>query len=158
MTTDTKCLWLAPAVILAALCAAATNARSTFAQSARSPEQHVTSINDARRQSTDYLNRLAGAVQAEKRDDGWAAQKETALRTSFDAEGSLPRGALKSVECRSSKCRLELYLSAESSPRAVVEQQAAITHWIAVNQPCAYTMTNPAAASQPMLIFLDCKR
>jgi hypothetical protein len=104
------------------------------------------------------FERIGGCREAEKRDDGWATQTETALRTSFDAEGSLPRGALKSVECRSSKCRLELYLSAESSPRAVVEQQAAITHWIAVNQPCAYTMTNPAAASQPMLIFLDCKR
>jgi hypothetical protein len=155
MTTDTKSLWLVPAFILAASCAAVTNA---FAQSVRSPEQHVTSINDARRQSAEHLNGLAGAVQAEKRDDGWAAQKEIALRTSFDSEGSLPRGVLKSVECRSSKCRLELYLSAESSPRAIVEQQAAITHWIAVNQPCAYTMTNPAAASQEMLIFLDCKR
>jgi hypothetical protein len=155
MTTDTNCRWPAPAVILAALCVAATNA---FAQSVRSPEQHVTSINDARRQSTEYLNGLAGAVQAEKRDDGWAAQKETALRTSLDAEGSLPRGTLKSVECRSSKCSIQLYLSAKRSPRAVVEQQAAITHWIAVSQPCAYTMTNPAAASQEMLIFLDCKR
>jgi hypothetical protein len=108
---------------------------------------------------TDYLNGLAGAVQAEKRDDGWATQRETALRTSFDAEASLPRGALKSVDCRSSKCRLELYLGSENSPRTVVEQQAAITYWISVNQPCAYTMTNPAAAaSQEMLIFLDCKR
>src|SRR5262249_48627176 len=129
MTTDTKCLWLAPAVILAALCAARAQ------QSAPSPEQHLSSINDARRQSTDYLNGLAGAVQAEKRDDGWAAQQEAALRTSFDAEGSLPHGALKSVECRSSKCSLQLDLSAASSPIAGVEQQAAISHWIAVSQP-----------------------
>jgi hypothetical protein len=158
MTTDTKRLWLAPAVVLAALCALATIARSPLAQGTRTPEQHVASIKESQRQTVDYLNRLSAAVQAEKRDDGWAAQKEAALRTSFDAERSLPRDALKSVECRSSKCSMQISLSTEGSPGAVVEQQAAIDHWISASQPCAYTMTNPAAASQPMLIFLDCKR
>jgi hypothetical protein len=146
-----RCLRAAPAIILAVLCAAASTTSSSLAQSAQSPEQHLASINDARRELTDFLNGLASAVQAEKRDDGWAAQKEAALRTSFAVERSLPRDALQSVDCRSSKCSLQLYLSAP----AEVEQQAAITRWIAVSQPCAYTMTNP---SQTMLIFLDCRR
>jgi hypothetical protein len=159
MTILKKCPWTAPPVILAALCVAmTTNVPSALAQSPQPPEQRLTSINDARRQSTDYVNGLAAAVQAERRDDVWAAQKQSALRGSVAAERSLPRGALKSVECRSSKCSLQLNLSAERSPRAAVEQQAAITRWIAASQPCAYTMTNPAAVSQSMLIFLDCKR
>jgi hypothetical protein len=156
MTIDPKCRWALPAVILAALWTA--GCATPPAQSGSSPEERLASIDDARRQSTDYLKGLAVAVQAEKRDDGWAVQEEVALRTSFAVERNLPHAALKSIECRSSKCSLELYLGREGSPRTAVEQQAAITHWIAVSQPCAYTMTNPATASQTMLIFLDCRR
>lgn len=161
MTIGAKCHWRTRTVILAALCTAActTSATAPLARSAPSPEQHLASLNDARRQSTDYLNRLAAAVQSEKRDDVWAAQKESALRDSFTAERTLPHGALKSVECRSSKCSLQLYLSAERSPTAAVEEQAAIARWISVSQPCAYTMTmNSAVASETVLVFLDCGR
>ena len=154
MTIDTKCRWAPPAVILAALCTAAS--ATSLAQSALSPEQHLASINDALRQSTDYVNGLAAAMQSEKRDNGWATQTESALRGSFAAEGSLPHDALRSVECRSSKCNLEVYLGAGRSPAALVEQQVAITHWMSVSQPCAYTMTNPAV--QTMRILLDCRR
>ena len=134
----------------------ATNAQSALAQSASSPEQHLAAINDARRQSTDYVNGLAAALQLENRDNGWATQTESALRGSFAAEGSLPHDALRSVECRSTKCNLEVNLGAGRSPAALVEQQVAITHWISVTQPCTYTMTNPAA--QTIRIFLNCKR
>jgi hypothetical protein len=161
MHIDTNCLWAPPAVILAALCAAACTpspTRSPPSQGAQSPEQRLASITNTRLRSTDYLNGLAVAVQAEKRDDRWAAEKESELRTSFAAERSLPDGMLNTVECRSSKCSLQLHMNAERSPKAAVDQQAAVIHWIAVSQPCGYTMTNPTGALPTMLIFLDCRR
>jgi hypothetical protein len=154
MTIATKCRWARPAVIIATLCTAVS--ATSLAQSAPSPDQHLASIKDSQRQTADYLNGLAAAVRSEERDNAWAAQQESTLRDSFAAERGLPQGALRSVECRSSKCSLELYLSAEGSPAVTVKQQAAIGHWISVSQPCAYTMTNPAA--QPIRIFLNCKR
>jgi hypothetical protein len=175
---DAKYHWMPLATIIAALCTAAS--ATSLAQSASharmsvhlgrpeaqtnrrvvrsvsSPEQTLASINDARQQSTAYVNGLAGALQSERRDDGWAKQTESALRGSFAVEESLPHDALSSVECRSTKCNLEVNLGAASSPAALVEQQAAITHWISVSQPCAFTMTDPTA--QTIRIFLNCKR
>jgi hypothetical protein len=154
MTIDSKCRWAPSAVILAALCTVAS--ATSLAQNASSPEEHLASINDALRQSSDYENGLAAAMQSEKRDKGWATQTESALRGSFATEDGLPHDALRSVECRSSKCKLELSLGAGKSPAALVGQQVATTHWMSVSQPCGYTMTNPTA--QTVRIFLDCKR
>ena len=106
------------------------------------------------------MDGLATAVKEEKRDDVWASQMETELWTSYAAETNLPRGALKSVECRSSKCDLQLQLYPEHSPQATIERQMAINHWIAANQSCGYTITSaPGSAQAPgaMRIFLDCK-
>jgi hypothetical protein len=157
MIMDAKCHWVALATMIAALCIAAS--ATSLAQSASharmsvrpgrpeaqvhrgdrpvvrsvsSPEQRLASINDARRQSTAYVNGLAAALQSEKREDGWAMQTESALRGSFAVEGGPPHDALKSVERSSTKCNIEVNLGAASSPAALVEQQAAITHWISV--------------------------
>jgi hypothetical protein len=154
MMMDAKCHRVALATIVAALCSAASAA--SLAQSALSPEQRLASINDARRQSTAYISGLAAALQSEQRDQEWATQTESALRGWFAAEGSLPHDALRSVECRRTKCNLEVNLGAGKSPAALVEQQAAVTHWISVSQPCAFTMTDPTA--QTVSIFLNCKR
>jgi hypothetical protein len=69
-------------------------------------EQHVAAVGKRRAQEADYLNGLATAVKQEKRNEAWAAQKESELRASYAAEKGIPPGALKSVECRSSKCEL----------------------------------------------------
>jgi hypothetical protein len=114
MTIDSKCRWAPSAVILAALCTVAS--ATSLAQNASSPEEHLASINAALRQSSDYENGLAAAMQSEKRDKGWATQTESALRGSFATEDGLPHDALRSVECRSSKCKLELSLGAGKSP------------------------------------------
>ena len=59
-------------------------------------------------QEAAYLEGLATALKAEKRDNTWAGQKESQLRISYATGKNLPPGALKSVECRRSKCELKL--------------------------------------------------
>ena len=136
----------------------ATSPALTGAQLA---EQQIAAIEKTRVQEADYLKGLATTVKGEKRNDAWAAQKESELWTSYAAEKGIPRGALKSVECRSSKCDLQLQVSAEQSPKAAVEQQIAINQWIAWSQPCGYTMTTGSGLEQPpgaIRIFLDCSK
>jgi hypothetical protein len=81
--------------------------------------------------------------------------------SSYAAEKGVPPGALKSVECRSSKCDVQLQLSSEQSPKAAVEQQIAINQWIGASQPCGYTMTTAPGSEQApraVRIFLFCSR
>jgi hypothetical protein len=122
-------------------------------------ERHVASIRNARAQETGHVNALAAAVSAEPRNDAWAAQKEAELRRSSAAEQRLPRGALKSVNCRSSKCDLQLEVSGAPAAGRTDEQWAAINYWIAASQPCGYTMApapGSTQAARAVRIFLDC--
>jgi hypothetical protein len=122
-------------------------------------EQHLDSVEKMRVQQAEYLDGSATAVREEKRDDDWAALKEAELWASYAVGTSLPRGALKSVECRSSKCDLQLQVYVDQPSKAAVEQQIAIDHWIASNQSCSYTMTTTLSsvqAPETMRIFLDC--
>lgn len=129
--------------------------------SAQLPEQQIAAIKKTSVQEADYLKGLASAVKEEKRNDVWAAQKESELRSSYAADQRVPSGALKSVECRSSKCDVQLQLSTEQAPKPAVEQQIAINQWIGASQPCGYTMTtNPGSEQVPgaVRIFLFCSR
>jgi hypothetical protein len=129
--------------------------------SAQLPEQHIAAIKNTRVQEADYLKGLATAVKEEKRNDVWAVQKETELRSSYAVEKGVPPGALKSIDCRSSKCDLQFQLRAEQSPKAPFEQHIAINEWIAASQPCGYTMTPPPGAAQApgeLRIFLNCSK
>lgn len=124
-------------------------------------EQELDSIRKAKLHVSDYLNKLATAVKEETRNDSWATKKESGLRTTYAAERSLPKGALKSVECRSTRCALQLQLGAEQSPETMIEQQAAVSRWISMTQPCGYTMTNAIAspgARGVIRVFLDCRK
>ena len=130
---------------------------SPTSTSAQRAELQKTSLQNARTQELEYLKGQEKAVKEEKRNEAWAAQKESALRKSFSTEKGLQNDILKSVECRSSKCDLQFQLSSEE--KETVEQRAAIDHWIAANQPCGYTMTtglNPQQASKEIRIFLNC--
>jgi hypothetical protein len=125
----------------------------------QSPEQHVRLLQNAHTQELEYLKNLEKTIREEKRNETWATQKESELRSSFSAEKSLQNGALKSVECRSSKCDLQFQLSLEE--RQTVEQRAAINQWIATSQPCGYTMTpwpNPEQESAEIRAFLNCSK
>jgi hypothetical protein len=120
-------------------------------------EQQMVLLQKAGTQKLEYLKGLEKAIREEKRNEAWAAQKESELRRSFSAEKGLQKVALKSVECRSSKCDLQFQVSLEE--KETVEQRAAINYWIAANQPCGYTMTtwpNPEQASGEIRVFLNC--
>jgi len=120
-------------------------------------EQQMALLQKARTQKLEYLKGLEKAIREEKRNEAWAAQKESELRKSFLAEKGLQKIALKSVECRSSKCDLQFQVSHEE--KETVEQRAAINQWIAANQPCDYTMTtwpNPEQESGEIRVFLNC--
>jgi hypothetical protein len=124
---------------------------------AKRAEQQIALLQKARTQELEYVKGLEKTIREEKRNEGWAAQKETELRRSFSAEKGLQSGVLKSVECRSSKCDLQFQVSLEGKDS--VEQQAAINHWIAATQPCGYTMTpwpNPEKPSGEIRVFLNC--
>ena len=123
------------------------------------PEQRAAAVQARNAAQSDYINGLTEALQKEKRNSSWADKKEAELSNSYEAQASVPRGGLKSVECRSSKCSLVVQLSDES-PKETVEQQDAVTQWIGNGQSCAYTMSSgPGVQSTaPALrIFLDCK-
>jgi hypothetical protein len=131
-----------------------SSAKQTTAQS---PEQHVRLLRNAHTQELEYLKGLEKTIREEKRSEAWAAKKESELRSSFSGEKSLQNGALKSVDCRSSKCDLQFQVS--PGERQTVAQQAAINRWIATSQPCGYTMTpwpNPERESGEIRVFLSC--
>jgi hypothetical protein len=149
----------AAVLLLVGSVAACESAPTSTASRAELAEQHAASIRNAGARETDYLNSLAAAVAREARNEGWATQKETELRRTSDADQSFPRGALKSVNCRASKCDLQLELGDVLSAGRADEQLAAINYWIAHSQPCGYTLA-PAAGSTPtprtVRVFLDC--
>ena len=133
-----------------------TSTPTPTASRAELAEQHVASIRNASAREAGHLNALAAAVAAEPRNDTWATQKEAELRRTSAAEQRFPRGALKSVNCRSSKCDLQL----EGPPAGRVDEQwAAVNYWIAASQPCGYTMApapGSTQAARAVRIFLDC--
>jgi hypothetical protein len=112
----------------------------------------------ARAEEAEYAKKLAAAVQIETRNDAWASQKEQDLRRSFSSKGK-PQGALKSVECRSTKCDLQLEVATRDAPDAPAGPFAAINQWIAASQPCGYTIVAGDTMAQGpgvIRIFLVC--
>jgi hypothetical protein len=137
-----------------------TNAQRSEQQiastNAQPPEQRIALLQKARTQELEYLKGLEKTIREEKRNEAWAAKKESELRSSFSAEKGHQNDVLKSVECRSSKCDLQFQVS---EGKDSVEQRAAINQWIAATQPCGYTMTpwpNPEQPSAEIRAFLNC--
>jgi hypothetical protein len=125
----------------------------------QTPGQRIAAIHARDAAQSEYITGLREALQKEKRNSAWADKKETELLNSYEAQASAPRGGLRSVECRSSKCSLVVQLN-EESPKETVEQQDAITQWISNGQSCAYTMSSGPGiqSTAPALqMFLDCK-
>jgi hypothetical protein len=123
------------------------------------PEQRIAAIQTRNTQQADYLNGLANVVRQQKRDAVWAAKKESDLFTSYETQAGVPRGSLKSVDCRSSKCSMLVQISDESL-QGIVDQQNAITQWIS-GQSCGYTISSgPGVQSTApaVQIFLDCNK
>ena len=104
----------------------------------------------ARAEEAEYAKKLVAAVQAEARNDAWASQKEQELKTSYASSDS-PRGGLKAVDCRSTKCELQVVLSPREMPNSPAGPIAALNQWIAASQPCGYTIVAAEALEQRLL-------
>jgi hypothetical protein len=127
-------------------------------QKPQSPEEQRETMSRARAEEAANVKTLAAAMQAEARNDAWASQKEQELKTSYASSGH-PRGALKSVECRSTKCEVLLEVGARDMPNSPAGPIAAFNQWIAATQPCGYTIVaGEAAALGPgaIRIVIDC--
>jgi hypothetical protein len=104
-------------------------------------EERISQLDKKKAQTVDYLNGLAAAVHAEKRNNAWATKKEAELVASYGQAKDTPSNGLKLVNCRSSKCALELQVNTDESPEVSIAQQIAINQWIAESQSCGYTIT-----------------
>ena len=122
-------------------------------QKAQTPEEQRDAIRKARSEEAEFAKSLVAAVQAETRNDAWASQKEQELKTSF-ASSSGPRGVLKSVECRSSKCDLQFEVSTRATADSPAGPVAVFNQWIAASQSCGYTILAPEA--EAIRIVMDC--
>jgi len=125
----------------------------------QTPDQLRMAMESRSAQEARYLESLAAGVRNEQRNDAWAKDQEAALRASYNADPRLPRGSLRSVDCRSSKCELLLQMGPWRQASAALDQYHAINSWIAASDACGYTL---AAAPPPQetagtaRIFLDC--
>lgn len=129
---------------------------------AQPPEQAAAALRERQAQAASFLAAQEASFREQPRDEAWATPQEQRLRQSFAQEVPVPQGALKAVECRSSRCLLQLVLPPESAraPQAL-PAAAAVEQWIAWSQPCGYTLTQEPATQQApgtVRIFLDCER
>jgi len=125
------------------------------------PEQRVASMKVAKSHEAEFVSALAASVQNEQRDYAWAKQTEAGLRKSF-ASARLAAGRLGSVDCRSSRCDIQLQLPATRSIQAATDRQTAIARWISASAPCDYTVApgqDPLTPSASVMhIYLTCSR
>jgi hypothetical protein len=102
-------------------------------------QKHVATLKKAQSARSDYIAGVTDAVRNEKVDTNWAMQKENEIRNSYAAQ-NLPSGSLKTVECHSSKCVLELELPTSDDPKDIIEGDLAVDRWMASAQKCGYTI------------------
>jgi hypothetical protein len=128
---------------------------------ALSPDQHRAALERRGQEEAGFLESLARQVQNEQRNDSWAREQETALRRSYAADPRLPQDALRTIDCRSSKCELQLQISSQRQPSMAADQYHAVNSWISAQQPCGYTLSAAPLSAAPAgttQIFLDCGR
>ena len=144
---------------------AAVSQNALPAQSAEpqrpTPEQQAAQMKVTQSHAGEFVNGLATAVQNEQRDNAWAQQTEAGLRRSF-ASARLASDGLKAIDCRSSKCAIQVQLPAVKSAQTALEQQTAVVRWISAGTPCGYTMVSaqdPLSMNGSALrIYLACSR
>lgn len=118
------------------------------------------------------LRRFEAAVAAEPRRDAWAKAEEARLKQAFAGRGALvapealrapaagPRigaAALAGLDCRATRCAIEVTLPPDLPPERHVAELQAVEAWLAVSQPCGYTLVLPAPGSdEPVRAFTDC--
>ena len=121
------------------------------------PEQAVAKLRQKQEQEKAFVSGLAAAVREQPRNEAWASAREQQLRQSYSEHPSVPKDALKRVECRQSRCELQLAVApTPEGPR----QAIAIDQWIAWSQPCGYTLTQEPGTEQApgtVQVFLECE-
>jgi hypothetical protein len=136
------------------------NASEAAAQlGARKVQLQKNADENAERTAAELARASMTAFQQEKRDERWAPQKESTLRGSFVRSGLAP-GALKSVECRSSTCQLEIAPGAD--PMEAFKGQITIGNWLSASEPCGYTtFSNTSDSAQvpgSVRVYLQCAK
>jgi hypothetical protein len=113
----------------------------------------------AEQRAAEFLERLSTGFQHEQRDDSWATREESRLRAVFVGKGVEP-GDLKSVECRSSQCLLQI--ASSMNPLDGIKKQLAVRNWLGANVPCAYTMVAPVESAgtmpAPVRVYVNCSK
>jgi hypothetical protein len=122
-------------------------------------ERHIADRQNTNAQKDAFVRLLAAAVSEEKRTNDWAARKESELRASHAAEKAIASSILRLVDCRSSKCELQMQVAGQQQPEAAIEQLILVGDWVARSQECGYTIAG-GEISQPtagtIRVFLDC--
>ncbi len=122
------------------------------------PEQAAAKLRQAHDEATGFVARLSAAVREQPWNEAWASAREQELRQSFAQHPAVPRDALKSVECRQSRCelRLDVAPATQGPPQAL-----AIDQWLAWSQPCGYTLAQEPGTEQgpgSVRVFLECEQ
>ena len=107
----------------------------------------------------EYVEGLSSSIRNEKREESWASQQESSLRRSFSSQVG---GGLKTIDCRTTRCGIEIDLVASESPQAALDRQIKIMNWISVNTDCGFTLVPgqqlTSMAASKVRIYLDCQR
>jgi hypothetical protein len=123
-------------------------------------QEHAASVRRAQTLGAEFERGLTTELQKENRDDSWASRQESELRASYKSGSDLPQNGLSSIECRYSKCVIQLRVDA-STPEDAIAQLNAINRWISTGQACGYTLIpvgNTGALQDEVRIFLGCFR
>jgi hypothetical protein len=146
------------AVSLAGSVAFAVQSQSADIASARERAAMVQRVQNS---GPEFERSLTTTLEKESRDNAWSSQQESSLRTSYGASSSLPHDGLESIECRSSKCLVQVRVDGGSTREAALGQQEAVSRWISTAQPCGYTLMpagNTGTLQSSTRIFLNCSR
>jgi hypothetical protein len=104
------------------------------------------------------VDKLAADVQAQRRDDAWATDREKALREAFGSS-DMGKASLGQIDCRRTMCAISVALPPEVSPEARVRSLQAVEQWIAWSQPCGYAiapeMSAPGGGGEIKMV-VDC--
>jgi len=114
----------------------------------------------ARAETAAFTARMQQSFDNESRDAGWAAEFEKELASSYARDRTVPKGALKQVECRTSRCVLDFSVK---SARAPAEAHTAILAWLSGSQPCGFYLEDTALETLQdsrfdQRVYVDCER
>jgi hypothetical protein len=150
------------ALALTSFLVLATFALPSKAADTAKAEEHAATVRSTLTSSTEFVRGLTMALQKETRDDVWASGQEADLRATYNNAGTaLPRSGLKFIDCRYSRCAIQLQIDVGSTLNEAIAQQAAINRWISTSQPCSFTLMpigHTGALQGEVQIFLNCPR